>query len=369
MSNNYNSSAMNVNPILSTLPADQINIQPYWIVVLELVVLQFCQRIWHHFKYKTWFTTLEIAGLIRVFQKHPTDLNSPDQPASITAYQTKTDTTDDMSERKSKLDADKKRLTILRSMIVIDYFDAINCLLILGHAIWYCVIQSTCLTSSSSAATTWNCYNAFGYRLFNYIFVSYSTTALNCVYKAYMQGYTEVIQTNARQGSFCWIIHYASLITIVVTLVFDTCLLLPFILTNVVPMFVIYIWMSIIYIIVCIYLIVSGFLVYEEVEELPEKIHAKEIRNSERSYETQCCSFIFLPKELPKVVISMVLALLITTFPILLSIFYNYTQYFYYGESYLQSIVDDYNARNTNLYFTQLQNSSQQIVHSAVNFV
>jgi hypothetical protein len=120
---------------------------------------------------------------------------------------------------------------------------------------------------------------------------------------------------------------------------------------------------------VCIYLIVSGFLVYDEIEEMPEKIHAKDVRQGERSYKTQCCSFMFLPQELPKVAISMLLALLITTFPILLSILYNYTQYFYYGESYLQSIVDDYNARDTSRYFTELRNSTQQILHSAVNFL
>ncbi len=77
---------------------------------------------------------------------------------------------------------------------------------------------------------------------------------------------------------------------------------------------------------------------------------------------------MFRPKELPQVAISMVLALLITTFPILLSIFFNFTQYFYYGESYLKSIFDDYNARDTNHYFNELQSSLQQILHSAVNF-
>jgi hypothetical protein len=120
---------------------------------------------------------------------------------------------------------------------------------------------------------------------------------------------------------------------------------------------------------VCTYLIISGFLAYTEIEDLPEKIHAKEVRKGNRSYKTQCYSFMFRPKELPQVVISMVLALLITTFPILLSIFFNYSQYFYYGESYLKSIVDDYNARDTIHYFNQLQNSSQQIAHSAVNFL
>ena len=68
MSNSYNNSGMIVNPILSTFPADEINIQPYWIVILQLFVAQLFQRIWNFFKYKTGFTTLEIAGLIGIFR-------------------------------------------------------------------------------------------------------------------------------------------------------------------------------------------------------------------------------------------------------------------------------------------------------------
>jgi hypothetical protein len=363
---NYNSSTTNVNPLLITTAADQINIQPYWIVVAELIVLQLTQRIWHHFKYKTWFTTLEIAGLMHIFKNDPADVNDPD------FNKTKCSPTSKKNKGKVKLTPHQNRLLILRSMIAIDYFDAINCIILFAQAIWYCVIQSSCENLSSATATPWNCYNAFGYRLYNYIFVSYSTTTLNVVYKTYMQGYAEIIKTDAKRDSFSWVIHYASLITIVVTLGFDTCLLFPFILTHVVPMFVIYIWMSIIYITVCVYLTVYGFLAYEEIEEIeerPAKIKAKEIRKSQRSYETQCCSFMFRPNELPQVLISILLALLITTFPILLSIFYNYTQYFYYGETYIMSIADDFNARDTNRYFSVLQNSTNQILHSGANFL
>ena len=151
----------------------------------------------------------------------------------------------------------------------------------------------------------WNCYNVSRLSsLLIIIFVSYSTTTLNVVYKTYMQGFAEVINTNDKKGSCGWIVHYATLIIIVVTLFFDTCLLLPFMLTNVIPMFVIYIWMTIIYISVIIYCIASGFLIYEEIEERPEKLHSKKIRHNPRQYETQCCSFIFRPKELPQVALS-----------------------------------------------------------------
>jgi len=366
MSNSYNRSVVTVNPLLSTFPANEINIQPYWIVILELIVLQFCQRIWHHFTYNTWFTTLEIAGLIKIFQKNPTDLNSTNQPASLPTDETINNSPSNTSNSNVDITADRYRLTKLLNMIAIDYFDAVNCLLILGHAIWYCVIQSTCIVSSSSVATPWNCYNAFGYRLFNYVFVSYCTTALNCVYKTYIQGYKEVIKTDAERGSFRWLIHYASLIIIMVGLVFVTCLILPFFLTNVLPMFVIYIWMSVIYLGTSSYLIFSGFTAYDDIEELRQ---AKQLPNDKPPDNENCCSFLFSLEEMPKVALSMLLAFLITTFPILLSIFFNYTQYFYYGDGYLKSIDDDYNSRDTSQYFSLLQNSSKQILHSVLNFV
>ncbi|CAF4143648.1 unnamed protein product, partial [Adineta steineri] len=50
MSNSYNSSTLSINPVLGTFPAGNINIQPYWIVVLQLIFVQFLQRIWNYFQ-------------------------------------------------------------------------------------------------------------------------------------------------------------------------------------------------------------------------------------------------------------------------------------------------------------------------------
>lgn len=254
-------------------------------------------------------------------------------------------------------------------MIVIDYFDALNCLLTLGHAIWYCVIQSTCVNSSSSMGTPWNCYNALGYRLFNYVFVSYFTTTLDCTYKAYMLGYTEIINIDAKRGSCRWVSHYATLVTIGLSLLFTTCLMLPYIITNVIPMFVMYIWMSLIYIGVCGYLVYSSFKMYKTVKELPGKIKSNDVSKEQESDQQEYCSFMFTTKEMPQVAASMLLAMVITTFPILLSIYYNYTQYYYFGESYLKSIDDDYLARDTMNYFNVIKNSAAQSLHLALNLL
>ncbi|UJR11479.1 hypothetical protein I4U23_015658 [Adineta vaga] len=68
-----------------------------------------------------------------------------------------------------------------------DLYDLIVYFLpIYGHGVyWYCYIQSSCM--SAEYATAWNCYIAFEYRIFNYIFVSYVNFVLdfrcqsNCV--------------------------------------------------------------------------------------------------------------------------------------------------------------------------------------------
>ncbi|CAF3328095.1 unnamed protein product [Rotaria socialis] len=364
MSNTFNNSAMIVNPILSTFPADQINIQPYWIVVLGLLVSQFFQRIWHQFKHHTWFTTLEIAGLILIFQQRLSNQNTKEKWASAVTVQP-----NNSGGTNGGLQSDRDRLQKLRSMLVVDFFDAISCLMTFGHAVWYCVIQSTCSNSSSSIATPWNCYNALGYRLFNYIFVSYFSTLLDCAYKGYVLGFSEIIKTDAKRGSFSWIMHYATLIVIALSLIFTTCILLPFVLTNLLPMLVIYIWMCIVYIGFCIYITVSGFKVYKNIKELPAKISKQDDAANKDSGQLEFCSFMFTSKEIPHVGLAMLLALVISTFPILLSILFNFSQFFYYGESYLKSINDDYISRDTSNYFNLLKSSTQQILHMVLNFL
>jgi len=359
MSNSFNNTGMNVNPILGTFPPDEINIQPYWLVVLQLLVAQFGQRIWNYIRYKTVFTTLEIVGLIRIYRNRLAK-NTTDRSVPVAFVSNKNVMTDE------------ERLTQLRSMLAIDFFNALSCLSTLGHTIWYCIIQSTCLQSHSSIATHWNCYNALGYRLFNYIFVSYFTTTLDCVYKAYTLGYKEVMYVDAKRGSCRWVGHYATLAIIALSLLFTGCILLPFVLTNVIPMFVIYLWMSIIYIGLCVYLVFTSMTIRNKKKKplpLPHKTQDKENTNEEKVNQHGYCSSMFTTNEMPQVAASMLFAMVISTFPILLSIYYNYTQFFYFGESYLKSIENDYLTRDTMNYFNVLANSAQQSLHLVLNLI
>ena len=78
---------------------------------------------------------------------------------------------------------------------------------------------------------------------------------------------------------------------------------------------------------------------------------------------------MFTTKEIPQVAASMLLAMVTTTFPILLSIYYNYTQYYYFGESYLKSIEDDFLVRDTSNYFNVVKTSAAQSLHLALNLL
>ena len=50
------------NPLLYTLAQEHMNIQPYWIMILQLIVKDIMlQRLWNKFRYKTFSTTQEIV--------------------------------------------------------------------------------------------------------------------------------------------------------------------------------------------------------------------------------------------------------------------------------------------------------------------
>jgi hypothetical protein len=59
----------------------------------------------------------------------------------------------------------------------------------------------------------------------------------------------------------------------------------------------------------------------------------------------------------------------IYSYPILISTLFNYSQYLYYGEDYFQTMTDEYNSRNTKTYLNILDNSVNQKLHSALNFI
>ncbi|CAF1316859.1 unnamed protein product [Adineta steineri] len=158
----------NANPLLYTLQQDQMTTQPYWIMVLQLIGMQLFQRLWNLFRYHVFLTTTEIAFMRWALSLHQKEAERRLMETSLTTGKLRTNRQEPF-EQAEQLQIVRNKL---RAKVDFDAFDFVfQCLPLCGHGIWYCHIQSSCM--SAEYATKWNCYNAFGYRIYNYIFVSY----------------------------------------------------------------------------------------------------------------------------------------------------------------------------------------------------
>ncbi len=67
MGSNSSSTEQSGNPVLYTF--DGFAIQPYWLIIVQLVVIQMLQRLYSKFRcwgdqeHKSWYISLEIAVL------------------------------------------------------------------------------------------------------------------------------------------------------------------------------------------------------------------------------------------------------------------------------------------------------------------
>ena len=67
MGTNSSSTQQNGNPVLYTFSS--ITIQPYWLIIVQLIVVQILQRLYNRFTpfrdkhRRTWYISLEIAVL------------------------------------------------------------------------------------------------------------------------------------------------------------------------------------------------------------------------------------------------------------------------------------------------------------------
>jgi len=216
--------------------------------------------------------------------------------------------------------------------------DCLHTFPLLGHSIWYCVIQSPC--TSTEDATTWNCYNAFGYRVYNYLFPSYfhfaCTFIMKCAYRNKIKKF--MVKQNTKLGKLS---YYLGLYSSVITFIFVSCLVLPYLLTHVLPMAFAYVFMHAIYFtFIFIVLIVGVFF-----------LHLWCIIDS-------------------RITISSVVigASVLYTFPLLISVTYNYSQYLFYGQDYFETMTNEYNTRDTPTYFKLLHNSVNFLFHTILNF-
>ncbi|CAF1588559.1 unnamed protein product [Rotaria magnacalcarata] len=172
------------NPLLYTLRDYNMSIDPYWIVFLRFLSLQFSLRLWTRVFYGGWLTPVE-------FIVDASEHESQHKPSTIEIV-----SMEHLGRRPSPTistvyilqDFKKKKKEKKKKQPTFDLFDAVfYCIPLLGHAGWYCYIQSSSM--SATYGTTWNCYNAFGYRLYNYLFEQYANFAVGYLTKLFFLKY------------------------------------------------------------------------------------------------------------------------------------------------------------------------------------
>ncbi|CAF1173781.1 unnamed protein product [Adineta ricciae] len=211
------------NPLLYATPQEHMIIQPYWVLIVELIVKQIiANRVWNRIRHNTWATTQEIAmgrmvlrlqivylkaeklasdGIYHAARQHQTTATSksptPKQttikffkdtftsPQSLldrtalvgskvfSTLRRDIDTLDyEIEQKEEETRRSQEKMDKLARRLQLDIFDLLfHSLPLLGQTIWYFYLQSECM--SAEQASTWNCYNVFGYRLYNYVFTSY----------------------------------------------------------------------------------------------------------------------------------------------------------------------------------------------------
>ncbi|CAM4759559.1 unnamed protein product [Rotaria magnacalcarata] len=337
-------------------------------MVLQYLFIQLLQRCYNKYRYKQFLTTLEIGLTRRALLEDMEMINSEFQQmggALLTSENLLFNIQSVFgSEGKLSLLHEKfrKRFASTERKMKFDFIDLIvHVLPVVAHSLWYCVIQSSRM--SAQDATIWNCYNLFGYRLYNYVFVSYISFCLTFFVKLLAQMFenrTEPEHGDPKQNKKPRrkISHVIGLCSSTIGFFFVGTLILPYIFTNIIPMFFIYIFMFTIYIScwVTIFTFVASF-------------HRKE-----NVLKGLLVSFV-TPANKPTIlkvqtrIFKVLLAFSIELFPMLLTIFYNYSQYIYYGEDYYETMTNEFNSRNTSAYFNRMEVSIEQIFHTILSSI
>jgi hypothetical protein len=368
MSNNTNG-----NPLLYSL--GNVILQPYWLVIVQLLIFHGLQRCWNLVQYGLWFVTFEMNHQKQkrkndsdnAFTKNDDDIGycdicqrkhkANDQSCSaVRSKQQQLSSNFDTVFHRDKTEVSEE-LKKLEAALQLDLFDLVFAIIPIAHFIWYCVIQADC-TSSSTSPSIWQCYNIFGYRLENYVFPSSYSIVMNFAYKnnpilqkvqcrlCFKPKVAEVppiVQASALKT--CWSVAFGILITALYYLNFALLSVdIIYILTNALPMGVVFVWLTALY---CLILAILYFGSRYFSKQIAKNHLKKKI-----GFHTVLLS-----------------SLLLITGPLFISILYNYSQYFYFGDGYVQTMQDEYNARSTQAYFDYLKSSVSQIGHSVLDFL
>ena len=284
-----------VNPLIFILAQEEIRIQPYWLVAAQLVALQLLERVYNWCSYKTFHTSIEIAWY-HVFN----DVGRGDKDKGVQ----------------------------------LNWFDLFLTLSTTAQTVWICIEQKSC-KSLSAEASSWDCYNMFGYKLHNYVMGS----IINLTIKIFLA----LVGRDDDDEMTCT--EKLCLRLLIPQFVFMGGLGLAFLITHILPMLIIHIWLLII--LIAALLLVNALLI-------------PVVCLFQCSCDSEYIMDVFLIA---------VLAWFPLLFAILYSTLFNYSQYFYYKENYLTTIKREYDSRNTFLFFKLLTKSLSQKGHTILSFL
>ncbi|CAF1164178.1 unnamed protein product [Adineta ricciae] len=402
------------NPLLYTTPQEHMIIQPYWVLIVQLFVKQIiANRVWNRIRHNTWATTQEIAmgrivlmlqiaylkakksilESVRTARQHQTTTTSKSPTLKQTTINFFKDTftspqslldraasagsndfstlrsnidelDDEIEQKKNEIESSQKKREELSRRLQLDIFDLlVHCLPLLGQTIWYFYLQSKCM--SAEQASTWNCYNVFGYRLYNYVFTSYCAFFWLTMMKLpiYVDSERNTNETNDKNLRSGWqkcidvlrkIEFHASFWSSCITIIVVGVPIAPYLLTNVIPMACTYTFICIIYIVLWL----SALLFCRILVTIPliNKLLfgiLEDILKEYKHFYAPYLMFLFT----------------ILTLPILFTTFFNYSQYVYYSNNLFNTMTYEFDSRNTATYFRGLQSSASNTFHTVLFFI
>ena len=279
------------NPVLYTFTG--FAIEPYWLIIIQLLVIQMLQRLYSRFSplkghKKTWHIPLEIRVL-----KSKENEELPPMEVSI--------------------------VDILLSLVSV------------AHFIYACYRQTEC--SSSVNYTAWRCYNAFGYRLFNYVLPS--TISVLVQSSAKLTG--DTFHPEKKRDIII-------LVLLMICIVLNGILLIvfiPFTITNALPMLVGFCWL----LIPLLFALIITYALF-----ISTILWCKKKKNFRRLFLAHFAVGLQV------------------FFCLIIAMAYNCSQYCYFGGGYLEVIGYEFNSRDTGRWGSTLVNSSQLQAHTILAF-
>lgn len=211
----------------------------------------------------------------------------------------------------------------------------------MGHFAYACYLQTKC--SSAAYANGWRCYNALGYRLFNYVLPSIVSVLVEAfVQLANMIKASKDPKNQVSKNPLNYV-KWSLLITTIVLNCIVCLSFIPFVISNVIPMLISYCW---------VLLPILGILVLTYATFITAVVNAIK--------RCQDCGCVYCLKFFGThcVVGVQVFGCLV------FSMAYNYSQYSLFGASYSDVIWCEFQSRDTVYWYKSLTNDTEMLIQN-----